>query len=135
MPTTSERIELVTPLGEELLFHGMLAHEELSRLGEFQLDLLSKNQDVDRDKILGAKVTIKVMLQDDEVRYFNGFVTRFSAGGCAWPLRALLRGREPVAVVPDAHRRLPHLPGQDGPADRRGGVCRSSRTWPTSRSS
>jgi type VI secretion system secreted protein VgrG len=81
MPATSERIELVTPLGEELLFHGMLAREELSRLGEYQLDLLSKNREVDRDQILGAKVAIKVMLQNDETRHFNGFVTRFSAGG------------------------------------------------------
>jgi type VI secretion system secreted protein VgrG len=80
MPATSERVELVTPLGDELLFHGMLAREELSRLGDYQLDLLSKNRDVDRDQILGAKVAIKVMQQNDEVRHFNGFVTRFSAG-------------------------------------------------------
>jgi type VI secretion system secreted protein VgrG len=80
MPATSERIELVTPLGEELLFHGMLAREELSQLGEYQLDVLSKNREVDRDQILGAKVAIKVMLQNDETRYFNGFVTQFGAG-------------------------------------------------------
>ncbi len=80
MPTMSEHVELVTPLGEELLFHGMLAHEEMSRLGSFQLDLLSPNKDVNRDQILGAKVTIKVLMQNDETRYFNGFVTRFSAG-------------------------------------------------------
>src|SRR5688572_7503039 len=80
MPATSERIELVTPLGEELLFHGMLARDELSRLGDFQLDLLSKTQEVDRDQILGAKVAIKLMLQNDETRHFNGFVTRFGAG-------------------------------------------------------
>ena len=80
MPTTSEQVELVTPLGEELLFHGMMAHEELSRPGEFQLDLLSKNKNVDRNKTLGAKVTVKVRLQDGQSRYFNGFVTRFTAG-------------------------------------------------------
>lgn len=80
MATTTESVELITPLGDELLFHGMHAQEELSRAGEFQLDLLSKNKDVDRDKILGAKVTVKVHLPDDKVRYFNGFVTRFSAG-------------------------------------------------------
>jgi type VI secretion system secreted protein VgrG len=80
MPTAAERIELVTPLGEELLFHGMTAHEELGRRAEFQLDLLSTNTDVDRDRILGAKVTIRVSLHDDKVRYFNGYVTRFSAG-------------------------------------------------------
>src|SRR5262245_16710970 len=80
MPTASEHVELTTPLGEELLFHGMHVHEELSRLGKFQLDLLSRNHDVDRDRILGAKVMVKVMIQNDEIRYFNGFVTRFSAG-------------------------------------------------------
>jgi type VI secretion system secreted protein VgrG len=80
MPTTSERVELITPLGDELLFHGMHAQEELSRLGEYHLDLLSKNKNVDRDKILGAKVSIKVMLENDKVRYFNGFVSRFSRG-------------------------------------------------------
>jgi type VI secretion system secreted protein VgrG len=80
MPTTTERIELVTPLGDELLFHGLHAQEEMSRLGEYHLDLLSKNKNVDRDKILGAKVSIKVMLENDKVRYFNGFVSRFSRG-------------------------------------------------------
>jgi type VI secretion system secreted protein VgrG len=80
MPTATERIELITPLGDELLFHGMHVQEELSRLGEYHLDLLSKNKDVDRDKILGTKVSVKVMLADGKVRYFNGFVTRFSAG-------------------------------------------------------
>jgi type VI secretion system secreted protein VgrG len=81
MPTASEHVELTTPLGEELLFHGMLAHDELSRPGEFQLDLLSKNKDVDRDVVLGGKVGIKVLTQDGSERFFNGFVTRFSAGG------------------------------------------------------
>jgi type VI secretion system secreted protein VgrG len=78
MPATSERIELVTPLADELLFHGLHAQEELSRLGEYHLDLLSKNKNVDRDKILGAKVSIKVMLESGKVRYFNGFVSCFS---------------------------------------------------------
>ena len=81
MATATEKIELVTPLGDELLFRGMMAHEELSRPGECQLDMLSRNKNVDRDKILGAKVAIKVLLHDDQIRYFNGFVTRFSAGG------------------------------------------------------
>ena len=35
-------MEIATPLGDDvLLFHGMHAREELSRLGEYQLDLLS----------------------------------------------------------------------------------------------
>ena len=75
-------MEIVTPLGEDvLLFHGMSAREEMSRPFEYQLDLLSKRKDVPVDDILGKNVTIKLGLSDDETRYYNGYVTRFSAGG------------------------------------------------------
>jgi type VI secretion system secreted protein VgrG len=75
-------MEIATPLGEDvLLFHGMHAREEMGRLGEYQLDLLSPKKDVNPDDILGKNVTVKLALPDDSQRYFNGFVTRFSAGG------------------------------------------------------
>ena len=82
MPKTMPRVmEISTPLGEDvLLFHGMHAREELGRLGEYQLDLLSPKKDINLDDILGKNVTVKVVLTDDSTRYFNGFVTRFSAG-------------------------------------------------------
>ena len=68
-------MEIATPLGEDvLLFHGMHAREELSRLSEFQLDLLSAKKDIDLDDILGKNVTVKLALPDDSVRYFNGYV-------------------------------------------------------------
>ncbi len=73
---------ITTPLGEDvLLFHGMHAREELSRVGEFQLDLLSDKVDIDADKILGKNVTVKIELPDDGERFFNGFVTRFAQNG------------------------------------------------------
>ena len=75
-------MELTTPLGEDvLLFHAMHAREELSRIGEYRLNLLSLKNDINLDDILGKNVTVKVALQDDSTRYFNGFVTRFAAGG------------------------------------------------------
>jgi type VI secretion system secreted protein VgrG len=75
-------MEITTPLGDEvLLFHGMHAREELGRLSEFQLDLLSAKNDINPDDILGKNVTVKVALPDDSTRYFNGFVTRFAQGG------------------------------------------------------
>ncbi len=74
-------MEIVTPLGDGLLFHGMHAHEELGRLTTFQIDLLSKNGAVALDDILGKNVTVKVQLPDDSTRYFNGYVTRFSQQG------------------------------------------------------
>jgi type VI secretion system secreted protein VgrG len=75
-------MEIVTPLGEDvLLFHGMSAREEMSRLFEYQLDLLSTHDDVNLDDILGKNVTIKLGLPEDQTRYFNGYVTRFAQGG------------------------------------------------------
>lgn len=75
-------MEITTPLGADvLLFHGMHASEELGRLGEYQLDLLSRKGDIKMDDILGKNVTVKLALPDDKTRYYNGYVTRFSQGG------------------------------------------------------
>ena len=81
MPITTRVMEIATPLGEDvLLFHGMRAREELGRLSEYHLDLLSADGEIDVDAILGKNVTIKLALPDDSTRYFNGYVTRFSQG-------------------------------------------------------
>jgi type VI secretion system secreted protein VgrG len=75
-------MEIVTPLGEDVvLFHGMNGREEMSRLFEYHLDLLSSKHDIKLDDILGKNVTIKVALPDDSTRFFNGYVTRFAQGG------------------------------------------------------
>src|SRR6185503_3638777 len=88
-------MEIVTPLGADvLLFHRMHAHEEMSRPFEYQLDLLSVKKDINPDDILGKNVTVKLALPDDSTRYYNGYVTRFVAGG-----RSLGRYARYVAVV------------------------------------
>jgi type VI secretion system secreted protein VgrG len=75
-------MEITTPLGEDvLLFHGMSAREEMSRLFEYQLDLLSSKDDINLDDILGKNVTIKLQLPKEKLRFFNGYVTRFAQGG------------------------------------------------------
>jgi type VI secretion system secreted protein VgrG len=75
-------MEISTPLDEGvLLFHGMRARDELSRLFDYQLDLLSPKKDINIDDILGKNVTVKLALPDDSTRYFNGYVTRFAQGG------------------------------------------------------
>jgi type VI secretion system secreted protein VgrG len=75
-------MEIVTPLGEDvLLFHSMNAREEMNRLFEYHVDLLSAKDDINLDEILGKNVTIKLALPQDETRFFNGYVTRFSQGG------------------------------------------------------
>ena len=78
-------MEIVTPslsAGVTLLFHRMHAREELGRMSEYRLELLSESMTVPLDDILGQNVTIKLLMGDEEsYRYFNGFVSRFSAGG------------------------------------------------------
>src|SRR5690349_6469914 len=74
-------MEISTPLGPDvLLFHRMHATEELSRVPEFRLELLSPRGDIKPEELLGKNVTVTVMLADDTPRHFNGFVSRFSAG-------------------------------------------------------
>ncbi|HET8706932.1 MAG TPA: type VI secretion system tip protein VgrG, partial [Pseudomonadales bacterium] len=71
--------ELTTPLGSNaLMFYRMSVSEELSRLGECELEALSENGAVDIDKILGKEVSISAELPAGGKRYFHYFVTRFS---------------------------------------------------------
>ena len=83
MSEVVERVmEIATPLGDGvLLFHGMHAREEMSRLSEYQLDLLSERNDINLDEILGKNVTVTLALAEDQKRYFNGYVTRFAQSG------------------------------------------------------
>ena len=75
-------MEITTPLGADtLLFHGLHAREELGRVSEFQIDLLSAKGDIALDDILGQNVTVKVTTGKDQTRYFNGYVTRFAQRG------------------------------------------------------
>ncbi len=74
-------MEIDTPLGGDLLFYGLHAREELGRLSTLQIELLSPNNKIAIDDILGKNVTVKVLLPDDSPRCFNGYVTRFSQGG------------------------------------------------------
>src|ERR1700704_2574000 len=87
-------MEIVTPLGDDLLFHRMHAHEEMNRPFEYHLDLLSVKKDIKPDDILGKNVTVNLALPDDSTRHFNGYVTRFVAGG-----RAYGRYRQYIAFV------------------------------------
>ena len=75
-------MEIVTPLGHDvLLFRGMNSKEELSRLSEFEIDVLSEKGDIDANKLLGKNVTVRLELHDDSFRCFNGYVTRFQQVG------------------------------------------------------
>jgi type VI secretion system secreted protein VgrG len=59
----------------------MRGSEELGRLFEFELDLLSEDRELDPDDLLGQNMTVRLALPEERTRYFNGFVSRFMHTG------------------------------------------------------
>ena len=71
-----------TPLGKDvLLLQELTGHEGISRLFEYELNLLAyDNNSISFTDIVGQKVTITVHLPDGTPRYINGYVSRFTQG-------------------------------------------------------
>src|SRR6478609_3706004 len=70
------------PADAKLTFQSFPGREELGRMFEFKLNLLSKNKSVEIDKVLGKNMTVTVEFTDDQdqakkKRYFNGDIVRF----------------------------------------------------------
>lgn len=85
-----------TPLGEDvLLLSSFTGHECISRLFCYSLEMLSEDHAIAARDIVGKNVTFSVRRADGEPRYFNGFVSRFSAGDGETGLR-----RYTAEVVP-----------------------------------
>ena len=77
----NRRIAVTTPLGEDvLLLKAFSGHEAMSRLCKFDLELLSENDSINFDDVIGQKVSVKVLLADRSERYWHGHVSRFSQG-------------------------------------------------------
>lgn len=88
MPSGSEYsqsarlIGITTPLGEDaLLLRTMVARERLSALFEFELDLLSDDDQISAADLLGQTATVRLEMKDQTPRFFNGFISRFSHVG------------------------------------------------------
>ncbi len=70
-----------TPLGEDaLVLVSFTGHEEMSRLFHYRLEMVSEQDSIAAKKIVGKSVTFRINLADGTPRYFNGVVSRFSAG-------------------------------------------------------
>jgi len=70
-----------TPLGSDvLLLQEFTAHERISRLFHYHLDVLSDKKSISFKDIVGKNVTVRVLLADGSEQYFNGFVSRFGQG-------------------------------------------------------
>jgi len=72
-------ISISSPLSkDELLLTSFQGGDYISRLFEYQLEVLSANVTLDPQELMGKQVT--VTLQEDTERYFTGYVTRFIFG-------------------------------------------------------
>ncbi|MGJ0492938.1 type VI secretion system Vgr family protein [Methylobacter sp.] len=96
MATQDTRFGSVTsPLGRNvLLFSRMKGYEEMGRLFEYEIDLLSEEKQIDATKILGQAMTLAVELPAGGIRYYSGFVTQFRHHGTQgefYLYRAVLR--------------------------------------------
>ena len=79
----------VAPIaGQPLHFRAMAGEEELSRPFTYEVDVLSKNDDLSLSGIVGKPMTVTVQQSDGGARCFNGYVTRFSQLGMTGRHRA-----------------------------------------------
>jgi type VI secretion system secreted protein VgrG len=65
------------PADAKLIFESLTGREELGRLFEFKLSLLSENKSVALADVLGKNLTVTIQFTDDRKRYFNGDIVRF----------------------------------------------------------
>ena len=96
-------VSITTSLGSDtLLFSRMSGHEKMSRLFEYEVDLLVDNKGLGAivstgfptEKILGQAMTITLSLPSGKQRYFHGLVTQFKHHGVdndCFLYRAVLR--------------------------------------------
>lgn len=79
---TDRLLSVTTPLGADvLLLTTFTGREAMSQLFSYQLELFSEQNNIDPTQIVGKSVTWSIQRVREEPRYFNGFVSRFSAGG------------------------------------------------------
>jgi type VI secretion system secreted protein VgrG len=85
MPATQAHREasVTSALGTDvLLFSSMTGHEQLGRLFEYRVQLLSNNAGIAIDDVLGQPMTVVLDLYaEGEQRHFHGIVTRFASTG------------------------------------------------------
>jgi len=84
MPATQahRQVSVTSALGADiLLFHSMSGSDQLGRLSEYRVQLLSTRNDVSIADVLGKTMGIHVELPNEGVRHYNGIVTRFCSTG------------------------------------------------------
>lgn len=86
---TNRLLRITTPLGKDkLLIKSVRGIERLSALFEYEVSLLSDDNDIDYKKILGkdATITIESPVKNGGTRHINGIVRSFGRTGSTGPL-------------------------------------------------
>ncbi|MGU7775891.1 type VI secretion system Vgr family protein [Burkholderia sp. MR1-5-21] len=65
------------PAGRDLLFLRLVGTEELGRLSEYRVELLSPSNDLSPAALLGQDISVAISLPADGERQINGIVTAF----------------------------------------------------------
>lgn len=78
---TNRFLSLSTVQGENvLLVRSFSGIESLSRPFQFELDLLSENDSLDLEALIGTNATLRIQLADDKPRFWNGYISRLTQG-------------------------------------------------------
>ncbi|MDH4607580.1 type VI secretion system tip protein TssI/VgrG [Pseudomonas sp. BN102] len=74
-------VQVSSPLGENVLvLQGLGGSEELGRIFQYELELISEDPSVKFDQLLGKPMSLALELHDGGTRYFHGIVSRCSQG-------------------------------------------------------
>ena len=66
---------------DKLLARSATISEQLGKPFQIEVDLLSSDESLDFDALLGSEVTLTLYLRNDSPRYFHGFIAGFSQVG------------------------------------------------------
>src|SRR5262245_15760245 len=79
---TSRRISIRTPLpADKLLIRAASITEQLGQPLEFDVELLSPDESVNFDAVLGKDMTLSIATDGGGTRHFHGYIARFSQQG------------------------------------------------------
>ena len=78
----NRRVAINTSLGEDvLLITSFSGAEGISRPFHFEVEMISEQESLAFDSIVGENATVRITLADGTERYFNGYVSHFTQGG------------------------------------------------------
>ena len=84
MPYTqaTRQLGIETPLGDDVfLLNSLNGVEGISQLFSFQIEMISEQDTVDFDSLVGKESTLRIELASGDYRYWNGIFSRFGQSG------------------------------------------------------